>query len=213
MEGLFKSLLLVHVVAGSIGLLTGTFILFRPKGDKWHQLIGKFFAYGMLLSALVSLIMSSIHYNLFLFIVGVFTIYLVGTGLRYMKLKNLQKGQKPKPIDWLLFGLMFLFSVLFLFYGSFLIVKANNFGWVLISFGSISSLMLKADWQTFKGIKIKHKNYWLLLHLQRMTGAYIASLTAFIVVNNHYLPNVLAWLLPTIVVTPLIVIWSRKYSR
>lgn len=213
MEGLFKILLLVHVLAGSIGLLTGTYILLRPKGDKLHQLIGKFFAYGMLLSALVSLIMSSMHHNLFLFIVGVFTIYMVGTGLRYLKLKNLQKGQKPKLIDWLLFGLMLLFSVLFLVYGSYFIVKANNFGWVLISFGAISGLMLQSDWQTFKGIKIKYQNYWLLLHLQRMTGAYIASLTAFIVVNNHYLPNVLAWLLPTIIVTPLIVKWSRKFSR
>jgi uncharacterized membrane protein len=211
MEGLFKSLLFVHVFAGSIGLLTGTYILFRPKGDKRHQLIGKFFAYGMMISALVSLIMSSIHYNLFLFIVGVFTIYLVGTGLRYLKLKQLNKEQIPKTIDWLLLIGMAIFAILFAIYGACLFGKSNNFGIVLFSFGMISSLMVLSDLKTFKG-KIKYKNYWLLLHLQRMTAAYIASLTALLVVNNTYLHNVLAWLLPTIVVSPLIFIWSKKYA-
>jgi len=32
-----------------------------------------------------------------------------------------------------------------------------------------------------------------------MTGAYIAAFTAFIVVNNTFLPDLIAWSLPTIV--------------
>jgi hypothetical protein len=32
-----------------------------------------------------------------------------------------------------------------------------------------------------------------------MTGAYIAAFTAFLVVNNTYLPSYLAWSLPGIV--------------
>jgi hypothetical protein len=34
-----------------------------------------------------------------------------------------------------------------------------------------------------------------------MTGAYIAALTAFIVVNNTYFPPILAWSLPGIIGT------------
>jgi hypothetical protein len=43
-----------------------------------------------------------------------------------------------------------------------------------------------------------------------MCGAYIASLTAFLVVNVKILPSLIVWLLPTMVITPLIFIWSKK---
>ena len=45
-----------------------------------------------------------------------------------------------------------------------------------------------------------------------MMGSYIAAMTAFIVVNNTILPEIVAWLLPTVIVTPLIIKWSRKYK-
>lgn len=212
MQELFTFLLSIHVLCGSIGLLTGTFILFRPKGDKQHKLWGKFFAYGMLVSAIVSLVLASIHYNPFLFIIGIFTLYLVGTGLRYLRLKQLHKMQKPVALDWFIFSTMALFALLFLAYGAFLLTGNNNFGLVLIVFGLISVLMLRSDFLIFKG-KIKKSNYWLLLHLQRMTAAYIASLTAFLVVNNTFLPGLIAWMLPTIIITPLIINWTKKYSQ
>ena len=34
------------------------------------------------------------------------------------------------------------------------------------------------------------KMYWLKNHIGRMTGAYVAALTAFLVVNNTFLPDV-----------------------
>lgn len=211
MEVLFKILLTIHIAAGTVGLLSGTFILIRPKGDQQHKLVGKVFAVGMLIASIVALIISLMHSNYFLFIVGVFTIYLVGTGWRYLQLKQLNKEQTPKIIDWLLLIGMAIFAVLFVIFGACLFGKSNNFGIVLFSFGMISSLMVLSDLKTFQG-KIKYKNYWLLLHLQRMIGAYIASFTAFLVVNNQYLPPILAWLLPTIIFTPLIIFWSRQYS-
>jgi len=52
----------------------------------------------------------------------------------------------------------------------------------------------------------------LVTHLQRMIGAYIASLTAFLVVNNTILPGVIAWLLPSVLLVPFIMAWSKKYK-
>ena len=64
--------------------------------------------------------------------------------------------------------------------------------------------------------KASIKNYWLIGHLQRMTGAFIASMTAFLVVNATYLsdtiPGFVYWLLPTTVFTPLIIKWSKKHQ-
>ena len=93
-------------------------------------------------------------------------------------------------------------------------VKSNYFGLVFIVFGYLGLSFVKTDFNHFKG-KFKSKNYWLLAHLQRMIGGYIASLTAFLVVNVAYLPQVPAfvfWLLPTLIFLPLILKWSRMYE-
>jgi hypothetical protein len=45
-----------------------------------------------------------------------------------------------------------------------------------------------------------------------MMGAYIASLTAFVVVNAPERASIIPWVLPAIFLVPLIVKWSRKYK-
>ncbi len=210
MEILFKILLLLHIFGGGVGLLSGTINIIRKKGDKKHKLTGKFFLYGMLLSGVSALALSVMHPNYFLFIVGIFTLYMVSTGERYLFLKQLLNGQSPIFLDWILAGSMLVFGIAFIVFGIKIYLQQEKFGLVFLVFGYISLRFVYSDWQNYTG-KAKHKNYWLLAHLQRMTGAYIASLTAFLVVNK-LLPRIIMWLLPTILLTPLIFIWSRKYS-
>ena len=50
----------------------------------------------------------------------------------------------------------------------------------------------------------------IALHLVRMSAASIATLTAVLVVNVQTEPAFIAWLLPTIVVTPMIFYWVRR---
>lgn len=206
---LFKVLLIIHIIAGSIGLFTGTINIIRKKGDKVHRLVGRFFLYGMLVNAVAGFVMSILHENLFLLIIAVFSFYLTASGQRFLSLKKLGKGQKPKTIDWMLTITMLLFALFFILYGIAILLSHNNFGIVLLVFGLISILMAKKDITVYRG-NIKFKNYWLLMHIQRMTAGYIAAFTAFLVVNNTYLPGIVAWLLPTAVLTPLIFYWSRK---
>ena len=40
-----------------------------------------------------------------------------------------------------------------------------------------------------------------------MVGTYIASITAFLVVNNTILPGLVVWLAPGVLLTPLIFYW------
>ncbi|MFY7957220.1 MAG: hypothetical protein ACOVNT_03845 [Flavobacterium macrobrachii] len=210
METIFTILLIIHIIAGSIGLLTGTINIIKKKGDKAHKSVGKFFFYSMLINGFAGFIMSLIHRNDFLLIVAVFSIYMVATGQRFLSLKQLHKEQKPKAIDWILTYTMLVFAFLFITYGSYLLINKVNFGIVLLVFGVVSCLMAIKDIKVYKG-NIKEKNYWLLLHIQRMVGSYIAALTAFIVVNNHFLPGIVGWLLPTVIFTPLIVKWTKQY--
>lgn len=211
MELFFKFLLCVHIFAGAIALVSGTLNIIRKKGDKNHKLIGKFFFYSMLVNGIFGMIMTIIHPNLFLFIIGVFTIYMVSTAQRYLSLKGIPKGQKAQKIDWFLSILMLLFGIGFIIYSILLFLKSNTFGIVLLAFGTISVLMVVADFKNYNN-KIKDNNFWLLVHIQRMTGAFIAAVTAFLVVNNTYLPSVIAWLLPSVIIVPLIFIWSKKYK-
>lgn len=210
METIFTILLIIHIIAGSIGLLTGTINIIKKKGDKAHKKVGEFFFYSMLINGFAGFIMSLIHRNDFLLIVAVFSIYMVATGQRFLSLKQLHKEQKPKTIDWILTYTMLVFALLFITYGSYLLINKVNFGIVLLVFGVVSCLMAIKDIKVYKG-NIKEKNYWLLLHIQRMVGSYIAALTAFIVVNNHFLPGIVGWLLPTVIFTPLIVKWTKQY--
>jgi len=203
---LFNILLIIHVTGGSISLLLGSYILSTKKGDQRHKKIGKVFFYTMLTSALVSLPMSYLHSNYFLFIIGVFTIYMVLSGKRYLAIKT---PEQVSIYDWLLSAMMLIFGLLFILFGIIQLVKGVFFGVVFMVFGIIALSFVLQDYTNFRG-KSKIKNTWLTSHLQRMTGSYIATSTAFLVVNNTILPPVLAWMMPTIILTPLIVIWSKK---
>src|SRR3954468_12500544 len=109
MENIFKVILILHIIGGGTALIGGTVNTIRKKGDRIHKLTGKCFLYGMLTSATCALVLSILHPNYFLFIVGIFTIYMTGTGVRYLSLKQLGDGQKPLPVDWILTGGMMLF--------------------------------------------------------------------------------------------------------
>lgn len=83
------------------------------------------------------------------------------------------------------------------------------FGSVAIVFGGIALLRV---WQTTRSFRTlpDDKAYWLYAHIIGMWGGYIATLTAFLVVNVHFLPSVLVWLLPTVVGVPLIISVLRR---
>ncbi|HWW43289.1 hypothetical protein [Pedobacter sp.] len=211
MDVLFKVFLILHIVAGTIGLISGTINIIGKKGGKIHRIAGRFFLYGMLTVSLSAFVLSVLHPNYFLFIVGVFTLYMVSSGTRYLHLKKMSKGQKPGKIDWLLTYFMLTFGVLFLLFGIYHLIHKNSFGAVFIVFGLIGFRMVRSDFRNFRG-EGDVLNTWLVAHIQRMIGAYVAALTAFLVVNNTLLPAYVAWLLPTVVMFPLILRWVKRYK-
>ena len=215
MEILFTILLILHITGGSIGLITGVINMVRRKGDVLHKRVGRFFLYAMITASSSAVVMSLLHPNPFLMIVGLFTIYMVGTGYRYIHLRLMEVDNGPKNLDWILTYGMGVAGILFVILGIIEFLKGNIFGIVYLVFAGIGFLFIKMDFDNYKE-KSRHKNYWLLAHLQRMIGGYIAALTAFLVVNADHFPKVIPgmvyWLLPTVILTPLIIYWSRSYS-
>ncbi len=214
MDTTYTLILYIHIASGLAGLLSGLLNLLRKKGDTIHKKAGILFVYAMLSAGFSSLILSVYISSFFLFITGVFTIYLIGTGRRYLYLRMLHKGQKPKTIDWLLTISMLITGLFFAGMGIGRLIGKDMMGLTLLVFGFIGLMGVYADYRSYTG-REEEPNFWLLAHLQRMIGAFIAALTAFLVVNAHYiplaLPGVVYWLLPTAVLVPLIFYWSGKY--
>ena len=209
---IFKLILLLHIIFGSTGLLLGTIILSRKKGDRLHKNLGKIFTVAMVGTGLAAFYLSYVHPNLFLFIVGVFTIYLSVSGYRMLQLKQVHMGQKPKIGDIILTALMFTSSLLFFFITYKYAVQKQFFGIVFFLFGVLSFRMCYIDYKGYTN-KVTDKLYGLKNHIGRMTGSYIAAFTAFLVVNNTFLPPILAWSLPGLLGGLFISRTIRKFNK
>ena len=206
---IFRFMLALHILGGSVGLISGTIVLILKKGDKIHKKIGSIFFWAMNLAGLCSFVLAVMHPNNFLFVVGIFTLYMNLTARSYLKFKR--KDAVINFRDAIPTIGMVIAAFFFVFVGIKLISK-DSFGWVLLSFAFISLRFVIADYMFFKG-KSKFANQWLLSHLQRMIGTYIASITAFLVVNINFKPAFVIWLGPTVLLVPLIIYWSRKYGK
>ena len=214
-EILYNILLPVHIICGAMGLVLGTANLIRRKGDPPHRRIGRLFVAAMITAGCSAIVLSVIHPNFFLTVVGIFTVYMVGTGHRYILLRLREVDNDARNLDWALTIGMAIAVGLFVILGIRALLQQNMMGLVYFVFGLIGFLFVRTDFDNYRS-RSKHRNYWLLAHLQRMTGGYIAALTAFLVVNAdrfpEFIPGVVYWLLPTVILTPMIIKWSRDYS-
>jgi uncharacterized membrane protein len=210
----YKLFLIVHIFAGSIGLIAGTIVVCAKKGNDFHRFIGNVFFYSMLFAGVSAFVLSILKSTVFLFIVGVFTVYMVLTGKSYLYYKK-NKSSKIRSVDKLVFLIMSLTVIAFVLFGIKLLLEKKAFAMVFFVFAFISYRFLQTDYKFSRSDSANRKDS-VAIHLQRMMGAYIASTTAFLVVNVKYIPfeipGFIWWLLPTVIFTPLIVKWSKKYS-
>jgi len=211
MSDRFITLLLnLHIACGSIALLIGLVLLGRTKGDPTHKKFGKCFFLCMSSSAWIGMILSCMRPQMLLTIIAVFTLYLVHSGKRCMKWPQLDK---PSIEDYLLGAFGVLAGVALCLIGlQILFSHEKQMAYVLLIFAAICILMSYQQVSVLKDFKRGKKKY-LPMHIQRMVGSYIAAFTAFLVVNNRLLHGWLAWMLPTVLLVPWIVHWSKKYVQ
>ncbi len=211
MEQTIKILIYIHAFFGGLGLITGMISILVKKGDVNHKKAGKVFSYSMIISALISLFVARMpnHENLFLFLIGIFTIYMVLSGNRALTLKSKTKLNADN-IDKLISGAMLLSSIVMTVIGIIGIIKKIDNSILYIFFGGFGILMTIKDFQTFKTFTT-NKNAWIKSHIGRMVGALIASVTAFMVAGLH-IGTTLVWVMPTILGTGYIIYWNRKFK-
>lgn len=214
MQTLFNITLVIHIFAGTTSLISGPVSMLTAKGGKAHRTSGKVFFAGMTGVFISALVMASIHFNPFLFMIAVFSYYLAVSGYRSLFRKRVKGPKDVRPLDWIVVSIAGLFHLGLLAYGLMITFGGNSslFGWLSIVFGAIALNSVKNDLGSFIRPPAD-KMRWLYQHISGMLGAYIAALTAFSAVNMHFLPGMVQWLWPTAIGTPGITAWIIYYKR
>lgn len=211
METIVKTLIYIHAAFGGVGLLAGTVNILIKKGGRRHRAIGKWFTVGMLTSSLLSLVIARMpgHVNDFLFCIGVFTTYMILSGNRVLRFRPGGRSQ-PAKWDWALSGFMFAVSFWMVLQGAVNIVLLGKEGVLFIFFGAIGLALSLGDIRNFRHFR-QVPNLWLKAHIRRIVGAYIASVTAFIVAGLHW-NGIFFWVAPALAGSFYISYWTRKVS-
>ena len=208
LEQLIQIAIWIHAGLGGLALLAGTTILFLKKGTTRHKLLGRVFFFAMVVSCLFAILISVLpdHQNPLLFGIGIFSTYLLLTGKRAIRYPRLAKGSLglDKAISWVM-----LLTAIAMIVGDPL--RGGTFNVILGVFGSIGLLFSLRDLSLYRDTD-KLKKSGLRLHIGKMMGGYIASVTAFIVVNE-LIPGILGWILPTVLGSIYISFAMRKFTK
>lgn len=212
MEEIIKYSIYLHAFFGGLGLIMGIFSITAKKGGNFHKKSGRLFSIGMISSSLLSLPISWMpgHQNLFLFLIGVFTIYLVIVGNRALTF-NSPKKQEADFADKFISGSMVFFSLIMLGFGfsGYFFPLPNSL--LYLFFGGFGLFMSQRDFNFYKNFT-KNRNSWVVNHIGKMVGALIASVTAFIVAGIN-VASLIAWIAPSVLGTVYIFYWKARLKK
>ena len=193
-----------HVLAGSAAVLGLSGAWLTRKGSRSHRLFGRAFAVSMALSLLLAAVVSAMTANAFLGSIALFTAYLIHTGWR---LATVRDGRASVLDRAAAFGMLAV-GVAMVPYGLYLFAAVGGTGIALCVFGVFGAALA---WQDLRrGLHMPVGAERIVLHLERMGGASIATVTALLVVNVDVEPAFVVWLAPTLLGTPLISHFTRR---
>jgi uncharacterized membrane protein len=216
MQTFLKFTLYIHIFAGFTSLVTGLVPMFSKKGGEAHILWGKVYYWAMFVVAITAIIRFQMKLNLiFLSGIAVFSFYNTFTGVRLIRRKE---NPKPEFIDWFGCILMIICSFLMLYFSYIAYKNGSSFYTILFAiFGLFMCFMALEDLRVFMGKKEIDNDvpvptrYWFQNHISRMGGSYIATVTAFLVVNNPpQIPGLVVWIAPG-VIGGIIIGRTRKF--
>ena len=212
-ETLVLSIRWLHIVSGFAAFFIAPIPLLTAKGGKTHRRWGKIYFWTMAMVALTAIILAVYRPIYFLALIAVFSYYFAFRGYRVLSRKRPAEGQGPKAIDWVAALIALSGSLALIVLG---IVRPSPtwiaLGPVAVVFGVLGMLLAAGDIWQFRHPPAD-KNFWWYTHMGGMIGSYIAAVSAFSVVNFHFLPTAVRWLWPTAIGVPGIFIWINRYRK
>ncbi len=201
-------LLTIHIAAGSTALLAAPVALVTAKGGPNHVKVGRVYALAMTVVFVTAVPLALLGANVFLFFIALFSFYMVFAGWRFAR----NRRGHPQPMDWAAVTVMALTGLGMWVYAA-LLARDGNSQWVTLTlFGVIAFGLSGADALFFRAKRVSTRSR-ISRHLTNMLAGTIATVTAVLVVNVDTNPVWLAWILPTLVITPVIVWWNFRVAR
>jgi uncharacterized membrane protein len=203
------AVLWTHVAAGVVALVAGGVALATEKGGRRHRRAGRVYVAAMAVvvaSVLPLFAVEQSFFRTFLLLVAVFSGYFALSGYRALGRKR--PGDDPKAVDWAAAVAVTVACLTLGAWGVTHVADGSSLGAVMVVFGGIGVAFGVSDLRAFRAGAAEP---WLVNHLSRMVGAYIATVTAVSVVNLAAVPavpDVVAWLWPTVLGVPLIWYWQ-----
>ena len=201
-------LLPIHILAGTIALLAAAFAICSEKGKKIHITAGKTYYWGMVGIFLTALPMSIINKEISLFLVAFFSFYLAFSGRRFAQNR---KGI-ASTVDWIAVGLMIAAGLGMWVLAVYYYMENNSQSITLTVFGFIAIAIGYTDYKTYKREEATGKKR-IARHLSNMIAGTIAVVTAVLVVNVDMELQWLPWILPTVILVPVISWWNWKVMK
>lgn len=214
---MYKLILITHIAIGSIALISGATAILSKKGGKVHTRAGMVYylcMYGIGVSAFV---MTLMKFNPFLMAIAIFALYLTYSGKKAIDNWRLKTAYTPTLKDRIPFYVALATSIFMILFPLIqMSTRKELFVPILSVFGAI---MLNASVKDIKkygnpaNFQPRNK-MWLLHHIGMMGGAYIATVTAFLVNNIIIDQWWIVWLSPTVIGSALIasaiIKWRKK---
>jgi uncharacterized membrane protein len=215
MGTVFFIIRILHILAGITALVTGLMAMLTLKGGKAHRFSGKLYFWSMAFIFVSSIYMALYKEMIFFVLIAFFSFQAAFSGYRILYLKKLNQGQKAEALDYIGIIAGVLAAIFMLYLGIINTIHGNESGIILLVFGAFYALGMWQEYRKFTKPPTE-KMFWYYKHIGQMGGAYIATVTAFLV-NNYrlfpFLPAVVLWLLPTAVGTVIIVVVIKKYKK
>ena len=202
------AVLLVHIAAGAVALAAAAIALSTAKGRVHHIRAGRIYAAAMAVVCVTALPLAALGADVVLLLVAVFSFSLGVAGWRFAR----NASGRPRPVDWAAAVIMGLTGLGMWSYGVALFARGDS-QWVTMAVFGFIAVALGATDLRYHRTSPRPGAQRIARHLTNMLAGTIATVTAVVVVNVDTRPAWLAWLLPTLVITPVIVWWNRRVIR
>lgn len=206
-------LLVAHVAGGTVALLSlgPAVVLSRGYGVRvgpGHRRAGQVYVWGMVVALASAYPLALLLPSMFLGGVALFTTFLVASGWRWIRRgsdgtvglgRGLAVGMLVAAVGMIVVGVRQL-------------AGGDGLGVALLVFAGIGGALALEDLRALRNGR-PERRHRVALHLGRMLGGAIATLTAVLVVNVQTEPVWLGWIAPTVLIVPMIVWRTAQVMR
>ena len=206
---LHSVMLTLHIIAGSVALLTMVMAYVTKKGPKAHAKIGRVYGMAMVAVGLTAAILFFLGASTFLLLIAFFSTYLVLVGWRFAKNRRGDIGAVDR---WLLImgavggiGLSAMAAWIAIS-GDAPLGTSRGFAVVPAIFAAVLIGLVVQQRMLQSGEKGPRGKQRIALHATYMGAGTIATVTAFTI--TVFGSNVLTWLGATVIGTPLLT-WNQ----